>query len=296
LKNEKGKILILGANGNIGRLLVKYFSGRAIGCYRTNETDGIQFDLLKDKISEVLPSGCFISHAIILAGITSPAKIVADPSSAWSVNVGATWKLIEDLIELKIKPIFTSSDAVLGFGKGPFNEHSKVSPETLYGQFKWAIEQKLLNSSSDHLIYRLPRIYGVTIGDGTLITQLFEQMASKREVFVSGDQVFSPLYGHDLCDAIEKSLNADLNGLYHLGGEENVCHADIASMIYAELSKYQQVDCDLVIKKINDFVSYETRPLDISMNSDKIRQKLDLSPINLSEAVSRVVHAGTQGH
>ena len=51
MENKIEKILIIGANGKIGSVLVRFFSDRAIGCYRKKETGSIQFELLKDKIS-----------------------------------------------------------------------------------------------------------------------------------------------------------------------------------------------------------------------------------------------------
>lgn len=288
------KVLVIGANGNIGRRLVEHFGDRAIGCYRTQVTNGLVLDITKNRIHDCLEAPETVSHAIIVAGITNPALIVDDPEKARAVNVDATWRLIEDLADLGIVPIFTSSDALLGLGSGPFTEKDPVRPETLYGQMKWDVEKRLLSMSSETLVLRLPRIYGLTIDDGTLITGLFEKIRQGGKVSVATDQRFSPLYVGDLAVAIEKAIRSQLNGLYNLGGDEVVTHEDIAEKICDAMSKHRSVDAEIDRKGINDFVSYETRPLDISMNSSKIKDALDLSFLNISDAVQRVVTSSLQ--
>jgi len=286
------KVLVIGAAGKVGKFIMQHLGDQAIGCYRRDVENGIQLDLETDRIYERLPNPEAISHAIILAGIVNPAEIVADPAKAREINVDATWQLVEDLMELNITPIFTSSDALLGPGSGPFSETDPVDPTVLYGILKLEIERQFLQISKNWLVLRLSRIYGIAVGDGSFITNLYAKIIAGGKVPVAADQLFTPLYGGDLGPALGKAINSNLTGVYHLGGDEAVTHADIAELIYGEISKHRPLEISFERKSINDFVSYETRPTDISMNSSKIKKALNLSFMGLSDAAQRIVQAG----
>jgi dTDP-4-dehydrorhamnose reductase len=283
------KLLIIGAGGNIGRHLMRYFGKHAIGCYRTETRCGIQLDIQKNRIFEPLSNPKIVSHAIILAGIVDPSVIVSNPTKAKEINVDATWQLIKDLIELEITPIFTSSDALFGPNPGPHSEEDPVDPGVLYGKLKLEIEHRLSKLSDRWLILRIPRIYGLNRGDGTLITNLYEKILAGGKIPVASDQRFSPLYVYDLAQTIEKAIKSNLTGLFHLGGDQNVTHIDIANTIVKTLSKYQPINVKLIHKSINYFVKYEIRPLDITMNSEKIKKALDLTFLNITDAVQKIV-------
>ena len=283
------KLLIVGAGGYIGRHMINHFQERALGSYHSRENYGIQLDILKDRIFECLPRPDNISHALVLAGQTKPAEIVKDPTKAHALNVEATWQLIEDLIEFNIVPIFTSNDSLFGHNLGPFSETDPTNPQVIYGKFKLEIEHRLLNISQTSLIIRIPRVYGLSLGDGSLITRLYEKIKIGGNMAVASDQLFSPLYLGDMAKAIDQAIKSNLSGLYHLGGDEIVTHADIAYKICAELSKYHSVDIKIQEKSINDFVTYETRPLDLSMDSGKLKNTLGLSFISITEAINKII-------
>lgn len=287
-------ILVIGAGGRIGKKLMASLGNRAIGVYRSPASGWPGFDLATQDLADVMVRPEGVTHAIILAGVANPEIIMANPSGAFAINVEKTVALTDRLLNWGIIPIFISSDAVLGLEEKCHSESAPVRPQTLYGQMKRQVEEALSTRAGDWLILRLPRVYGLEINDETLITSLFKSLMTGGVVSVACDQRFSPIYKNDMAQAIEAAVDRRLTGLYHLGGPQAVTHFQVAELLLAEIN--QRHPGQAVIKRcsINDFLSYEVRPLNMVMDSSKITAALGLKFITIEHACRVVAAVGMQ--
>jgi dTDP-4-dehydrorhamnose reductase len=279
------KILVIGSGGKLGPYLLKKLGSRAVGTNRKATSQGLTFDLLTQRIGDVLVDPENFSHAIILAGITLVDEVAADPKKAREINVGATWILINDLIDIGIIPIFTSSDAVLGIGKGPFNENAAVKPLQKYGQFKHEIEKRILERPENWLVLRLSKVYDFEIDSKNFfLSQLCHKIIAGGSITIATDLQFSPIFSEDFAMAVESAIDQKLTGLYHLGGPESVTYLDVANYLINELVKIRTLNVKLDPKSINEISPLEVRQTDIRMNSDKIMNTLDLQFKTVAES------------
>lgn len=287
-------ILVIGAGGRVGKRLMVSLGKRALGIYRGATPGCAGFDLATEDLVDVMARPEGITHAIILAGITSPETIVANPSVARAINVEGTLALVDRLFDWGIVPVFISSDAVLGLSQNCADEFTLVRPQTLYGQMKRQVEEALFAHAGEWLILRLSRVYGLEIGDGTLITSLCERLLIGGEVPVACDQKFNPIYVGDMMRAIEAVVDQRLVGLYHLGGPQAVTHLEIAELLLFEIGRYRSVATIIKQRSINDFVPYEVRPRNIAMDSGRITTALGLNFMSIEHACHVVVAAALQ--
>ncbi len=287
-------ILVIGAGGRVGKTLMASLGKRALGIHRRPTSGCVGFDLANQDLADVMSRPEGVTHAIILAGITSQEAIVANPSVACAINVEGTLALVDRLFDWGIVPVFISSDAVLGLSQNCSDESALVRPQTLYGQMKRQVEEALFAHAGDWLILRLSKVYGLEIGDGTLITSLCERLLVGGEVPVAYDYKFNPIYAGDVMRAIEAVVDQRLVGLYHLGGPQAVTHLKVAELLLLEISRYLSVAATIKPCSINDFVRYETRPFNIAMDSGKITTALGLNFMSVEHACHVVVAAALQ--
>jgi len=280
---------VIGANDFIGQSLIKQLGTNAIRSYRTQTKLGLHFEIGKHRISDVIPNPKLISHAVILAGIINPAEVFSNPTEARRINVDATLQMIKELIALDIIPIYTSSDGVFGPGDGPFSEDAPINPPVMFGKFKREVEECLLNLSSEWLVLRLAQTYGLKLSDGTLLTKLFDAIKNGGKISLSSDHKFLPIGKSDVVKTIIGSINSGINRVYNLGGDEIVIHFDVATILLNEFSKFDFVGIKFRRKSFNDFVTYEKRPMDISMDSRKIKNTLNTRFINLADSSKIIV-------
>ena len=128
-------ILILGGSGFIGqRLRVDADDKTTIATYNSNPfKGGIAFDPMQNSLFDYISSKHRFSHAILLNGDTQPDSCIADPTKSHQTNVLGLKKIVNELIELRIKPVFTSTEFVFDGEDGNYSEADPARPILLYG-------------------------------------------------------------------------------------------------------------------------------------------------------------------
>src|SRR5690606_653255 len=147
----KEKILVIGANGQIGSALVpklqEFFGSNSVIASDLKKNDN-SYDLFEtadaadyDGIARIITK-FKITQIYHLAAILS-AKGEADPLWAWNANMQTLLNILEISRVLKIKKVFIpSSIAVFGDGAPRQNTPQTVNlaPSTVYGISKAAAE------------------------------------------------------------------------------------------------------------------------------------------------------------
>ncbi len=147
---RKDKILVIGANGQIGSVLTKalraaFGNDAVIATDIRNAVDQAPFELLNildaDRLAEIIDR-YKITQIYHLAAILS-AKGEANPRGTWNINMEGLFNVLEVAIAKKIdKVFFPSSIAVFGT-KSPSiatPQDTILNPTTVYGISKQAGE------------------------------------------------------------------------------------------------------------------------------------------------------------
>ena len=198
-QNRVKRVLVTGASGRIGRVLVPKLLSRG---YRVsalvhrkslppewqNEVDVVASPMTSaDGVSEALDGADVVCH---LAGLMPPNP----DEDIFHTNIEATWRLLQAAAAATSKPrfVFASSDATYctGWSKNawsaPIGEEASQHPMNFYGLSK-VIGEKLCYHFED--IYKVPtvRVRLVWILEAPEVMDLFIG-APYREFLVQGDK------------------------------------------------------------------------------------------------------------
>ncbi len=263
-------ILILGASGYIGNNLYNKFTEEGFdvaGTYSKNKISGlVYFDICNMNLDEIKPDKK-IHYIIIASGINiNIDNSKRDWKNSHYVNVTKTKIIIDYCFENNIIPIYISSDGVFDGLKGGYKEIDKKNPVNCYGLIKNEVEDYLLNSGNKFIILRMGRVFGTDLKDGTIITSMIKQLKEKKKLLCANDEIFTPLYIKDLCQALIKIIRNKYEGVFHLVSIEATSRYKIARAVqkYFNLRNAEIVPCN-----INSLGLLEKRPLLINLDDSK---------------------------
>ena len=274
------RYLIIGTSGYIGaRLFSLIGPDNAVATYFNRPVaGGVFFDAVKMRLADaVLKQYKGLTHAFIFHGITNIDACARDPQGTARVNVVSVCKVIDDLIDHGIVPVFASSDAVFDGSRGMWTEEDSVNPILTYGRHKVQVERYLKEKSSPWLVARLAKVAGTVIGHVDILCDLMDKLESGAEIRCARDQVFSPLGMDDAVEAMFSLAEGGHSGLYHVCGPRPVTRLELLQMLIEEIGKYRELRAQIIPCSIRDFEFEEPRPFDTSMSPRKLYTTLGRS-------------------
>lgn len=276
--------IIFGSSGSIGKTLADYFSKeRVIQTHYANPKKGsFYFDLESSSISDLPIDYSDKNEAFICSALASPDLCKSQRIKSQRINVDYTKKLIIDLIDHKIKPIFFSSAYVFDGKEGGYEEEHPTNPNTIYGRQKVEIEEFLKKQKSDFIIARISKVYGLEPHDNTLLTQMVNQLKNDETLKCANDQIFSLINGQHLAEILDILINKNISGIYNMAMPQAFSRYDIAMAVKSQLNiTLGRIEpCSL-----DDFIFLDNRPKNISLNPQKI---LDLTGFKFPELIDEV--------
>lgn len=266
------RYLIIGASGFVGaRFYATIGPARAVATYYRNPfAGGVGFDATKDRLADaLLKKDSGVTHAFILHGITNIDACARDPAGTERVNVASIKRVIDDLMEHGVKPVFFSSDAVFDGSRGMWTERDQPNPILTYGRQKVAIEEYLMQRGAPYLILRMSKV--VTAGPGNdMLADWMARLEQKADIRCAGDQVFSPVDVNDAVDASIRLAESGESGIFHVCCPEPVSRLALLKMLADEIGQFRAPNARIVPCSIRDFDFVEPRPLDTSMSPAKL--------------------------
>jgi len=154
---------------------------------------------------------------IWLAALVGDGACAINPTLTHEINAETVNNLTKNF---KGKIVFLSTCSVYGAQDGILNEDSSVNPLSEYASSKLIAEKYL--EDSDAIIFRLGTLFG--IGDQfsrirlDLVVNILTTKAlqdKKMSVF-GGDQWRPLLHVKDVANAIDKTVQTDVNGIFNL--------------------------------------------------------------------------------
>jgi dTDP-4-dehydrorhamnose reductase len=201
------KVLITGANGNIGNYLSKYLSSsHEVLPYEKNRLDITNKAQCIEIISSMKPD--VVIHCAALSNIDLCER---DETSAYTINTIGSLNVAYCCSTLNIPIVYLSCSNVYDGNKtSAYYETDLCSPVNVYGKTKLAGEKLIGTICSKYFIIRTSWIFG---GNNCFVRNIMEN--KDIPIFMSSMDIASPTYIEDLSSTIEAMLHSDMYGIYN---------------------------------------------------------------------------------
>lgn len=273
------KILLLGANGQLGKELERQLSSVAnVAAFPRESLDITNHKAVRDSVRCVHPD--IIVNA---AAYTAVDKAEVDADFAHAVNADAVANLAQIAQEQSLWLFHYSTDYVFdGSKQSPYFETDTPNPINVYGASKLAGETAIAATNCQHLIFRTTWIIGI---DGHNFAKTILRLASKRDALeIIEDQIGVPtspsLIARVTIDAIRaiKENNAWPQGVYHLVPKDKTSWHGIAQTLIAYAER-QHIPlrahaADIQAITTAEYPTAAKRPLNSQLDTHKLRSQL----------------------
>jgi dTDP-4-dehydrorhamnose reductase len=231
------KILVTGADGNIGRRLVHELTAR------DHTVSGVDIGLL--DITDYAPTVDYIESVrpelvVHCAAMTHVDRCAEQPELAFKVNAIGTQNVALGAQRINAAMCYISTNEVFDGEKGtPYLEYDPTRPINPYGYSKWAGEQMVREASPRHYIVRTSWIFAH--GGTNFLQKIIERAASGQALSVVTNEIGSPTYAEDFVQALPLLLETGRFGTYHLTNEGHISRYEFARHIL-NVYGYDQVE------------------------------------------------------
>jgi dTDP-4-dehydrorhamnose reductase len=278
------KVVIFGANGQLGTDLVKHFeaSGDAVVPVTHAQVDVCAEDAVNSLLDSSKPD-----VVLNTAAFHKVEECEKKPALAFQVNGSAAMGLAQACNRLGATLVHFSTDYVFGgYEKGSaFEETDRTAPLNVYGISKAAGEQLIASNSERYFVLRVCGLYG-TAGSsgkgGNFVENMLKKALAGDAIKVVDDQVLTPTYTADLAAATRKLIQTGKFGLYHLSSEGECSWYEFTRHILDSAG----VKAALSPCKTSDFFSPVKRPAYSVLSKAKFRS-LGLSIPSWEDALPR---------
>ena len=282
---DKPKILVTGANGQLGKELKDLASSFPqfdfIFLSRTDMPIH-HFELVRNFFKSIKPAYC-----INCAAYTAVDRAEEEKDKAFQVNGEAVGVLAAICKEHNTKLIHISTDYVFdGNASEPYKEETITNPQSVYGASKLEGEKQALLLNPDVIIIRTSWSY--SSHGKNFVKTMMRLMSEKNDISVVSDQIGSPTYAGDLAEVIlqiidkcQLSNEKCIPGIYHFSNDGIISWYDFATAI----KEFTQSS-----NKINSISSAEyptaaKRPAYSVLDNSKIQKTFEISLKNWKDSL-----------
>lgn len=231
------KVLVIGANGQLGRDVVNELNKRHFECVSCDVVGDVDFFLdatnleeVKEKINNIKP------EAIINCAAWTNVDKAEDEENkdkVYALNVTIPFNLKEYCKDNDCKLMHISTDYVFsGQGEKPWQADDKnFGPLSVYGSTK-LLGEKEVEQLEKFFIVRIAWLFG---GEVSFVNTMLKVGRNHDEVKVVNDQIGTPTYSKDLARLLVDMIQTDKYGYYHATNEGGyVSWYDFCKEIYKQ--------------------------------------------------------------
>lgn len=267
------QILATGLTGLIGsRFTTTLNNFEFLSLSRLNGADITQKESLRKFFSSY--AGKFVLHMAAKADVDGceKDKEMGEQGDAWRINVLGTQNVAELCKEYNKKIIYISTDFVFDGEKKQgeaYTEEDTQQPVNWYGETKFQGEQKVKNSGGEYLILRIAYPYGISTAEKKDFVRIIASRIKNNQTMAGvTDHIFVPTYIGDLSYAIQKLIELDASGVYHVVGSTPLTPYDAARSIAKEIN----ADPEVIAKttRAEFFQGRAKRPFNLYLSNGKI--------------------------
>ena len=274
---EKPKILVLGANGQVGGALNVLLEN--VICLGRENADLSFPETLPEIVKSICPD-----ILINAAAYTQVDKAEGERDLVFSVNAYSPDILAKTASELNIPFVHYSTDYVFdGSGNKPWKETDRPAPVNVYGASKLAGEEAVKNAGGKYLIFRTSWVYDAY--GKNFLNSMLRLGAERENLKVVGDQYGAPTYATHLAQATINCLESALknnnfpSGIYNLCAGGETSWFGFAEEIFVQARK---LGIALKLKKLESITATEyplptLRPYNSRLDCSKAQEVLQVS-------------------
>ncbi len=219
------KMLITGAQGQLGQALQAQFVEHEVIAWDIQELDITQLEQVRKAVTQIQPD--IVLNA---AAFTQVDQAETHQEAAYRGNALGPRNLAIATKEIDIPLVHFSTDYVFdGRQSRPYHEFDRPNPLSVYGQSKLAGEGEVQKGNPRHFIVRTAWLYHIV---GKNFPQTILRLASQEEVRVVNDQFGSPTFCPHLAQAVSRLLETDAYGTYHLAGSGGASWLEFTKILY----------------------------------------------------------------
>jgi dTDP-4-dehydrorhamnose reductase len=254
MSKDKNKLLVTGAEGQLGQEVVKLFKQDWIviptDTSSLNITDKAQVQEVFNKEKPNL-----IIHCAAWTNVDAAAQ---NPEAAVKVNGEGTRNICEAAKELGAKVVYISTNEVFdGKKKTHYIEEDKPNPINPYAKSKLEGEkycQEILGSRC--IIVRSSWLYGPG-SKNNFPNKIINKAREVGSLKVTADEIATPTYTPDLARAVKSLAEKEVSGIFHLVNEGQASRYDWAKQIIKE----KKIDIPITPIKLEDYPRPSKPPL-----------------------------------
>jgi dTDP-4-dehydrorhamnose reductase len=270
------RVLVLGARGQVGRLLPPAFAGHEVLALGHAEAD------LRDRAALDRVVAGFKPDAVVCAAAhANPDYCEEHPGDAYAVNIDGA----RNAAEASRGAAFAiySTDHVFDGKKGPYTEDDRPAPINVYGRTKMEMERIVLTVHPRALVIRTALVFA--LGDRSFFSRL---RAAKEAVPCWTDQRGTPTWGPSLAAATAELLLGGASGLWHVAGTETLSRHEFAVKVAVRFG----LDPSLLRPcPLREAPPRAARPLDAGLSVAKAAAALKTELLPVDEALERAWRA-----
>ncbi len=262
------KVLIAGAKG----MLAKAFKKMSPQDWDVLAVDKDVLDIT-DKVSVQKITESFRPKLIInCAAFTQVDDCEAEKAQAFLVNGTGPGNLADAARQVGAFLIHFSTDYVFdGSSNTPYREDDPIQPINVYGASKWEGESQVRNRLDDHLIIRTQWLYGD--GGKHFVGTVLHLAKNNPTLKMVQDQVGSPTWTEDLCQATLALYNQGAVGTFHLSNQGHCSWYAFALKIIGEAG----LSAKIVPCSSAEFPRAARRPAYSVLSTEKAKQQFNIS-------------------
>jgi dTDP-4-dehydrorhamnose reductase len=205
------RIVITGANGQLGQVLQKMLEARGDTVI---PTDVPEFDITDTRIVQQLAAfnPNIILHPAAMTNVDGCAK---DPDLAFKVNAFGAQNVAHACLRCNADMVYVSTNEVFdGRADRPYREDDPTNPVNPYSSSKRAGEQMVARYLKNRLyIVRTAWLYAP--GGNNFPAKIIAAADAHKELRVVNDEISNPTYALDLAEAIVRLMRTQAYGIYH---------------------------------------------------------------------------------
>ncbi|MBV7260596.1 dTDP-4-dehydrorhamnose reductase [Photobacterium sp. WH24] len=285
------KILITGANGQVGQALVNKLQGKAELLALAREQLNITCEVdVNAQIHDFLPD-----VIINAAAYTTVDKAEQEQDLAHQINALGPEYLAKAAESINAALLHISTDYVFsGDKQDSYSEQDLSNPQSVYGASKLAGENAVAKFCSKHIILRTAWVFHE---NGANFVKTMLRLGKERDkLSVVDDQYGGPTYAGDIAKAlIQIALHISSGqptsyGVYHFSGMPHVSWFEFANVIFDAAVKHQVIDKKPQLNAITttEFPTPAKRPANSKLNCEKIQDEFGIYPSDWENALERI--------
>ncbi len=205
---------------------------------------------------------------------------------AYSINSFAAGEIAKACKTFSIKLIHISSSFVYsGKESSPYSESDNTDPQNVLGDSKLFGEKKIIESGCDHVILRVPQIYGK---GNSFITDVLRDSTGSR--LIQG-QIISSLYSKDAASIIDSAIEKNISGTYNASNSGGSDIFEFFNHCNKLLEKYsgKNIIAKFTSVDYTDFLSASEPILYNDLNISKIETTLGIKLRSWQEALEEYI-------